>query len=77
MAEIKQVTFTHREVAEALVRRQGIHEGHWGIYVEFGIAGANVGASDQTTFSRPPSSPFVSWGFKGSRKPTRSRWTPP
>ena len=46
MAEIRQVTFTHREVAEALVRRQGIHEGHWGIYVEFGIAGANVGAPE-------------------------------
>ena len=42
MAEASQYVFTHKEVAEALVKRQGIHEGIWGLYFEFGIQGANV-----------------------------------
>lgn len=42
MAEAQLYVFTHRELAEALVKQQGLHEGHWGIYVEFGIAGANI-----------------------------------
>jgi len=42
MAEASQYVFTHKEVAEALVKKQGIHEGLWGLYVEFGIQGANI-----------------------------------
>jgi hypothetical protein len=42
MPETKQVTFSHREVAEALIRYHDIHEGLWGLYVEFGLAGANI-----------------------------------
>src|SRR5437016_622146 len=48
MAESKQIVFGFRELAETLVKKEGIHEGHWGIFVRFGIQGANVGhgASD-------------------------------
>ena len=46
MAETKQIAFTHKEVVRALVKQEGIHDGIWGIYVKFGIAGANIGASD-------------------------------
>lgn len=42
MGEVKTYTFDHREVAEALIKKENVHEGLWGIYVEFGIAGANV-----------------------------------
>ncbi|MGH9822012.1 MAG: hypothetical protein ACREDR_01965 [Blastocatellia bacterium] len=42
MAEASQYIFSHKEVAEALVRKQGIHEGIWGLYLEFGIQGANI-----------------------------------
>lgn len=42
MPEMKQVVFSHKEVAEALIRYNDIHEGLWGLYVEFGLAGANV-----------------------------------
>ncbi len=45
MAESKQIVFTYKEVAEALVKRHGIHDGIWGIYIRFGIQGANVGPS--------------------------------
>ncbi|MEW5981596.1 MAG: hypothetical protein AB1806_04415 [Acidobacteriota bacterium] len=46
MAETTQVSFTHKEIAEILVRSRGIHEGFWGIFVRFGLRGANVGNSD-------------------------------
>lgn len=47
MAEAKNYVFDHRELAELLVKQQDIHEGLWGIYVEFGFAAANVN-SDPT-----------------------------
>ena len=46
MAEATQITFTHQEVVEALLKKQGVHEGLWAIYIKFGIRAANVGGSD-------------------------------
>ena len=46
MAEAKQYIFSYREVAEALVKKQGIREGVWGIYLEFSLKGANIGPDD-------------------------------
>jgi hypothetical protein len=43
MPESARIVFTHKQVVEALVRKQGIHEGIWGLYVRFGINAANVG----------------------------------
>lgn len=43
MPEITNLVFSHKEVVTALLKSQGIHEGIWGLYVEFGIAAANVG----------------------------------
>jgi hypothetical protein len=43
MAEITQLVFTHKEVATALIKAHGLHEGIWGLYIKFGITGANVG----------------------------------
>ena len=45
MAETAQIVFKHKEVVEALLKHQGIHEGIWGLWVRFGISGANVGES--------------------------------
>jgi len=42
MAETRQIVFTHREVAEILVKKQGIHEGFWGIYFELGLTGGAI-----------------------------------
>lgn len=42
MAEINQYVFDLKEVVEALLRKQDIREGIWGIYVEFGLVAANV-----------------------------------
>ncbi len=50
MAEPKQITFTFQEVVEALLKKQGIHEGVWAIYIRFGISGANI--TDMATQSK-------------------------
>ena len=33
MAEIVKYTFSHKEVVEALLKQQGIHEGLWALYI--------------------------------------------
>ncbi len=42
MAEAKQIVFEYPELAEILVRNQGIQRGHWGVYVQFALGAANV-----------------------------------
>jgi hypothetical protein len=43
MPTAKQFVFTYKEIAEMMVREVGVTEGHWGIFMRFGIQGANVG----------------------------------
>ena len=42
MAEPVNYLFDYKEVAEALIKKQGLHEGHWGIGIEFGFGAQNV-----------------------------------
>ena len=42
MAEVKTYLFDYKEVAEALIKKLGIHEGLWGIYLEFGLVATNI-----------------------------------
>jgi hypothetical protein len=42
MAEVRNYAFSHKELAELLIQKQDIHEGHWGIFIEFALAAANV-----------------------------------
>lgn len=42
MAESKVIVFSYPELAEMLVKKQNIHEGHWGLFFKFGIQGANI-----------------------------------
>lgn len=42
MAEAQQYVFSYKEIAEALIKKQEIHEGLWGIYIEFGFGAANI-----------------------------------
>ncbi len=47
MAEAVRYTFGFRELAEILIKEQGLHEGLWGIGVKFGINAANVSIGGQ------------------------------
>ncbi len=46
MAETRQLTFSYKEVVECLIKKQGLSEGIWGLYVKFGINAANIGSGD-------------------------------
>lgn len=42
MATPRAVAFSHQELAEILVKQQGIRKGHWGLSVRFGLSAANI-----------------------------------
>jgi hypothetical protein len=46
MAEASQITFSYKEVAEALVKKHDLNEGIWGLFVKFGLAASNIGPND-------------------------------
>lgn len=46
MAESSQIIFSYKEVVEALLKKQGIHEGVWALYIKFGLAAMNTGPSE-------------------------------
>ncbi len=43
MAEIRNIEFEFKEIAELLVRHADVHDGLWGIEIKFGIQGTNIG----------------------------------
>jgi len=50
MAEIEERHhFSYHEVVEALIKKQGLHEGLWAIYIEFGIGAANFKTDETST----------------------------
>ena len=46
MAKVQRYSFTYPEIAEALIKQQGIHEGLWGVFLDFGLEAANVRPPD-------------------------------
>lgn len=70
MPEMKQVTFSHKEVAEALIRYNDIHEGLWGLYVEFGLAGANIGPGPGEDMNPAAIVPILKIGLQRFDKPS-------
>jgi hypothetical protein len=43
MAEVSQYTFNWSEVAEALIKKQDIHDGQWMAIIEFAVTGGVFG----------------------------------
>jgi len=46
MAKPTQIVFGFREVAEMFVKRENITEGHWGIFLRFGLGAVNAPGPD-------------------------------
>jgi hypothetical protein len=46
MPEVEQFTFKPKEVAEALVKAAGVHNGRWQLIVSFGLSAANAGPTE-------------------------------
>jgi hypothetical protein len=47
MVEIKTLTFTYKEIVEAMIKHQDLHEGIWQLYIEFGIGAANITTGEE------------------------------
>lgn len=70
MPETKNIVFTHKEVVEALIRYNNIHEGLWDLYIEFGLAGANVGPGPKGDLNPAAIVPVLKIGLQRSEKST-------
>lgn len=46
MPEANQYMFKYPEIAAALIKQAGLHEGTWQVVMTFGLAAANMGPSD-------------------------------
>jgi hypothetical protein len=53
MAQATQYTFTYKEIVEALIKQQGLHEGLWMLRVEFGLAATNINSVEGGTDLTP------------------------
>ncbi len=69
MAEATRITFTYQEIAESLVKKQGIHEGLWGIFINFGLTAANLGISGTDTVMPTAIVPVQEIGIQKFDKP--------
>lgn len=47
MPEPTQITFKYSELVELMIKKQGIHEGIWGLFVNFGLAASNIGPNEE------------------------------
>lgn len=46
MAEATQYMFNYKDVAEALIKKQGLNEGLWMLSVNFGLQATNIGINE-------------------------------
>jgi len=70
MPETKVTTFTHKEVVEALILYNEIHEGLWDLYLEFGLAAANVGPGPEGNFTPAAIVPVQKIGIQRTERMT-------
>jgi hypothetical protein len=47
MADVRQYNFTHKEIIEALIVKQGITEGCWALAVNFGLGATTAGPTPE------------------------------
>jgi hypothetical protein len=60
MADTQQIFLSHKDVAEMLIKRQGLHEGCWGICLEFGISVGLVEFPPQSGNANPGATVTIS-----------------
>jgi hypothetical protein len=69
MPETSQLTFSFKEIVTALLKAQDIHEGIWGLFVNFGLSANNIGPNEGEL--RPAAViPILSLGLQRFEKET-------
>jgi hypothetical protein len=71
MAEITSFSFNLKEITELLVKKADIHEGLWGITVEFALGATNISAGPDDPNMLPAAIvPVKRIGIQKSDEPT-------
>ena len=47
MGDPNQFVFKLKELTEVMIRHQGLRDGLWGIFIEFGISATNIPSGDE------------------------------
>lgn len=53
MPEVKTYTLNLTEISEVIIKKLELHEGLWGVYLEFALGAANVPASPEAKTIAP------------------------
>src|SRR4051794_29320964 len=69
MPEVRNITFSHEELAQILVREHDLHEGLWAIYLEFGLAAANINLVSEDNLTPAAIVPVVKIGIQRFDEP--------
>lgn len=62
--------FSHKEVVEALIKKQGLHEGVWQLYVEFKLGAGNISAEEPSQYHPAAIIPIVKIGLIVAKEPS-------
>lgn len=63
--QVEEFKFSFREIVEALIKQQGLHEGIWMLAVQFGIGAANIQDPEKGTDPVPAAIvPIISIGLQ-------------
>jgi hypothetical protein len=52
MGEPQIINFEYKEITEALIKHQGIHEGLWSLIIQFGLQTANINVKTEQDESK-------------------------
>jgi hypothetical protein len=59
MGEPESIFFGYKEIAEALIKQQGIHEGLWSLTIQFGLKTTNINIQEKGDESKESFVPGV------------------
>lgn len=66
----KVFSFDHKQVTEALIKKEGIHEGLWAMLVEFGLGAGNIPGPEKDTQVPAAIVPILKIGIQSVPSPT-------
>jgi hypothetical protein len=69
MAEATQYVFNFKELTEILIKKQGIHEGLWGILIKFGLQAGNLNTPGTETVLPTAIVPVLEIGIQKQDQP--------
>lgn len=68
MAEPTQFSFDYKELAEILIKQQGIHQGLWYVYYKFGIQATNMAFQSPENYVPTAMIPILEVGIQKTDK---------